>query len=99
MAFSQAGAPTIQCACLDVGARNCVAVLGGHEGWLRALAALPDGRLASASDTDPLIRVWALTAPGSPEDAAAAAAAARGVVVKAGPAVAGPAGGKSCCLM
>jgi WD40 repeat protein len=60
----------------DVGARACVAVLRGHGGVVRALAALPDGRLASGSERDPLVRVWALTAPGTPEDAAAAAAAA-----------------------
>jgi WD40 repeat protein len=39
-------------------------------------ALLPDGRLVSGANYDPLIRVWALTAPGSLEDAAAAAAAA-----------------------
>ena len=49
-----------------------------------ALAALPDGRLASGS-WDPLIRVWTLTAPGTPEDADAAAAEARGVVVAPAP--------------
>jgi WD40 repeat protein len=65
----------------DVGARACVAVLEGHGGSVRALAALPDGRLASGSDYDPLIRVWTLSAPGSPEDAAAAEVEARRVVV------------------
>ena len=69
----------------DVGARACVAVLEGHGGNVRALAALSDGRLASGSWYDPLIRVWALTAPGSPEDAAAAAEAAHGVTVAAAP--------------
>ncbi len=69
----------------DVGARACVAVLEGHGGMVRALAALPDGRLASGSYKDPMIRVWALTAPGSPEDAAAAAEAARGVTIAAAP--------------
>ncbi len=64
----------------DVGARACVAVLEGH-----ALAALPDGRLASGSWGDPLIRVWTLSAPGSPEDAAAATAEARRVVVAPAP--------------
>ena len=69
----------------DVGARACVAVLEGHGGRACALAVLPDGRLASGSEcnNDPLIRVWALTAPGSPEDAAAAAVAARCVTVTA----------------
>jgi hypothetical protein len=71
----------------DVGARVCVAVLEGSGGKVRALAALPDGRLASGSQNDPLIRVWALAAPGSPEDAAAAAAA-RCVTVAAGAEVA-----------
>ncbi len=65
----------------DVGARARVAVLEGHGGTVFALAALPDGRLASGSRDDPLIRVWTLTAPGTPEDAAAAAAEARGVVL------------------
>ncbi len=69
----------------DVGARACVAVLEGHGGTVYALAALPDGRLASGSQYDPLIRVWTLTAPGTPEDAAAAAAEARGVVVAPAP--------------
>jgi hypothetical protein len=69
----------------DVGARACVAVLEGHRGHVGALAALPDGRLASGSRGDPLIHVWALTAPGSPEDAAAAAAAACCVTVAAAP--------------
>ena len=45
------------------------------------LAAPPDGRLASGANDDPLIRVWALTAPGSPEDAAAAVEAAHCKVV------------------
>ena len=64
----------------DVGACACVAVLKGHRNTVVALAALRDGRLASGSWSDPLIRVWELTAPGSPEDAAAAAAAARCVL-------------------
>jgi hypothetical protein len=68
-----------------VGARACVAVLEGHGGTVCALAALPDGRLASGSGNDPLIRVWTLTAPDTPEDAAAAAAEARGVVVAPAP--------------
>jgi WD40 repeat protein len=68
----------------DVGARACVAVLEGHEGSVVALAALPDGRLASGCLKGPLIRVWTLTAPGSPEDAAAAAAEARGRMVLLG---------------
>ena len=63
----------------DVGARACAAVLEGHGGPVCALAALPGGRLASGARGDPLVRVWALAAPGSPEDAAAEAAAARGV--------------------
>ena len=65
----------------DVGARACVAVLEGHGGPVVALAALPDGRLASGSWHDPLIRVWTLTAPGTPQAVAAAAAEARGEVV------------------
>ena len=69
----------------DVGARACVAVLEGHKGWVFALAALPDSRLASGSTDDPLIRVWTLTAPGTPQAAAAAAAEARGVVVAPAP--------------
>jgi hypothetical protein len=69
----------------DVGARACVAVLKGHGGWVFALAALPDGRLASGSFADPLIRVWTLSAPGSPEDAAAATAEAQRVVVAPAP--------------
>jgi WD40 repeat protein len=69
----------------DVGARACVAVLEGHGGGVEALAVLPDSRLASGADGDPLIRVWTLTAPDTPEDAAAAAAAARGVVVAPAP--------------
>ncbi len=69
----------------DVGARACVAVLEGHGGQVRALAALPSGRLASGAGDDPLIRVWALTAPGSPEDAAAAAEAACGITVAPAP--------------
>jgi hypothetical protein len=69
----------------DVGARACVAVLKGHGGDVRALAALPDGRLASGASTDHVIRVWALAAPSSPEDAAARAAAARCAEVAAGP--------------
>ncbi len=73
----------------DVAARACVAVLAGHEGGDRgnvlALAALPDGRLASGSYYDRLVRVWALAAPGSPEDAAAAAAAAGCATVAAAP--------------
>ena len=75
----------------DVGARACVASLEGHGGDVKALAALPDGRLASGSLYDPLIRVWTLTAPGTPEDAAAAAAEARGVVVAPGAEAAAPA--------
>ena len=50
---------------------------------MNVLAALPDGRLASGSD--PLIRVWTLSAPGSPEDAAAATAEARRVKVAPAP--------------
>ena len=69
----------------DVGARACVAVLEGHGGFVRALAALPDGRLASGSRNGPLIRVWTLSAPGSPEDAAAATAEARRVDVAPAP--------------
>ena len=69
----------------DVGARACVAVLEGHEESVFALAALPDGRLASGSGYDPGIRVWTLSAPGSPEDAAAATAEARRVVVAPAP--------------
>ena len=69
----------------DVGARACVAVLEGHGGTVRALAALPDGRLASSSLSDSLIRVWTLSAPGSPEDAAAATAEARRVDVAPAP--------------
>jgi hypothetical protein len=65
----------------EVGAGSCLAVLRGHRGAVLALAALPDGRLASGAANDPLIRVWSLTIPGSPECAAAeAAAAARKVV-------------------
>ncbi len=59
----------------DVGARACVAVLDGHGGAVRALAALPDGRLASGSFNDHFVRLWALTAPDTPEDAAAVAQA------------------------
>jgi WD40 repeat protein len=69
----------------DVGARACVAVLEGHGGTVTALTALPDGRLASGSWNDPLIRVWTLSAPGSPEDAAAAEAEARRVTVAPAP--------------
>jgi WD40 repeat protein len=69
----------------DVGARACVAVLEGHEREVLALAALPDGRLASGAHGDPLIRVWALAAPGTPEDAAAAAEAERGAMVEPAP--------------
>jgi WD40 repeat protein len=68
----------------DVGARACVAVREGH-GWVLALAALPDGRLASGCCDAPLIRVWTLTAPDTPQAAAAAAAKARGVVVAPAP--------------
>jgi WD40 repeat protein len=71
----------------NVDARACVAVMEGHGGRVVALAALPDGRLASGSLGDPLIRVWALAAPGSPEEAAARAAAARCAEVAAGPVV------------
>jgi hypothetical protein len=49
------------------------------------LAALPDCRLASGSLDDPLIRVWTLTAPDTPQDVVAAAAEARGVVVAPAP--------------
>ena len=66
----------------DVGAR---AVLQEHVWAVTALAALPDGRLAIGSYSDSEIRVWALTAPGSPEDAAVAAAAACCVTVAAAP--------------
>ena len=69
----------------DVGVRACVTVLEGHGGPVWALAALPDGRLASGSRNDPLIRVWTLSAPGSPEDAAAATAEARRVVMAPAP--------------
>jgi WD40 repeat protein len=69
----------------DVGARACVAVLEGHGGPVYGLAALPDGRLASSSLFDPLIRVWTMSAPGSPEDAAAATAEARRVDVAPAP--------------
>jgi WD40 repeat protein len=68
----------------NVAARACVVVLEGHVGAVRALAVLPDGRLASGADDDPVIRVWALTASGSPEDAAARTAAARCAEVPAG---------------
>ena len=34
-----------------------LATLHGHENWVRALAVLPDGRLASASD-DGTVRLW-----------------------------------------
>jgi hypothetical protein len=72
----------------DVGARACVAVF---EKRVNALAALPDGRLVSyyrdGVYTDrPELRVWALTAPDTPEDAAAAAVAAACVEVAPGPA-------------
>ena len=50
-----------------------------------ALAALPDGCLASGSLNDPMIRVWTLSAPGSPEDAAAAESEARRVTVAPAP--------------
>ena len=56
-----------------------------RSGPVYALAALPDGRLASGSYADPLIRVWTLSAPGSPEDAAAATAEARRVKVAPAP--------------
>ena len=69
----------------DVGARACVAVLEGHGGPVCALVVLPDGRLACGSHNDSLIRVWTLTAPDTPEDAAAAAAEARCVVVAPAP--------------
>jgi len=61
----------------DAAARACVAVLRGHGGAVWALAALPDGRLASGAFTgsDTVVRVWALAAPGTLEDAAAEAAA------------------------
>jgi WD40 repeat protein len=72
----------------DVGARACVAVF---EKQVNALAALPDGRLVSYSRDGvftggPELRVWALTAPDTPEDAAAAAVAAACVEVAPGPA-------------
>ena len=67
----------------DVAARVCVVVLRGHTGTVWALAALPDGRLASGSnDAADVIRLWALTAPGTAEDATAAALAARCVVAE-----------------
>ena len=70
----------------DVGSRTCVVVLGEHGGEVSALAALPDGRLASGSLDDPFVRVWALTAPDSPEDAAAAMqASGPAKAVKPGP--------------
>ena len=71
----------------DVGARACVAALEGHGGRVEALAVLPGGRLASGSCTDPLIRVWALTSPGTNEDARAEAAARCCAVVEPGPRV------------
>ena len=41
----------------DVGARACVGVLPGHTGEVAVLTALPDGRLATASEDD-TIRLW-----------------------------------------
>lgn len=67
----------------DVGARACVAVLEGHGGEVCALAALPYGRFASGSRGDPLIRVWAVTVPGSFEAVAAGTAAVLCPVVAA----------------
>jgi WD40 repeat protein len=58
----------------DAVSGECLRVLEGHRGAVCVLAALPDGRLASGSLDDPVIRVWALTAPGSPTDAAKSAA-------------------------
>merc|ERR1711865_242754 len=41
----------------DIEARNLLAVMGGHKSSITALAAIPDGRLASGS-TDTLIKIW-----------------------------------------
>jgi hypothetical protein len=73
----------------DVGARDCVALVES-SGPVWALAAMPDGGLAISGSwvyprAESLIRVWALTAPGSPEDAAAAAEAERGAMVEPAP--------------
>ncbi|MCP5352246.1 MAG: hypothetical protein H6926_03530 [Chromatiales bacterium] len=35
-----------------------LSTLEGHSDWVRAVAALPDGRLVSASD-DQTLRIWA----------------------------------------
>jgi SpoVK/Ycf46/Vps4 family AAA+-type ATPase len=59
----------------DVAAKTELLALTGHAGDIYALAALPGRRLASGSDNDSFVRVWALTASGTPEDDAAAAAA------------------------
>jgi len=40
----------------NVAAQRCVAVLEGHTDFVKALAALPDGRLASGAGET--IRVW-----------------------------------------
>ena len=82
----------------NVGARACVAVLEGHGGKVCALAALPDGRLASGDSGDLLIRVWALTASESPEDAAARTAAARCAKVPAGSVVVAAAAKEGCSV-
>ena len=62
---------------------TAVAGAASLTGLAHGLAALPDGRLASGSnDDDDVIRLWALTAPGTAEDATAAALAARCVVAE-----------------
>ena len=64
----------------DVTARACLAVLGEPLGGaVRALAVLPDGRLATGCQvdslffTDSIIRVWTVTTLGSPKGKASAA--------------------------
>jgi len=34
-----------------------------HDGWISALAFLPDGRLVSAGGYDGIVRLWRLTVP------------------------------------
>jgi len=71
----------------DVGTKACIAVLGGHTGWVRLLAVLADGRLACGAGTG-VVALWDVgartcvgTLAGHSDDVSALAALPDGRIV------------------